>query len=131
MRDRRCPCHSRRRYHRCCGPVHEGRAAPTAEALMRSRYAAYAMGLVAHLQRTTHADSPHRQDDLAAWGEELATFCRKTRFVGLRILDTSGDEHEALVRFHAELAQGDRDVSFEEHSRFLRVDGHWQYVAAT
>ena len=43
---RDCPCHSGLRYAACCGPLHEGaREADTPEALMRSRYAAFARGL--------------------------------------------------------------------------------------
>ena len=34
-----CPCGSTATYGACCGPVHDGRPAETAEALMRSRYA--------------------------------------------------------------------------------------------
>ena len=27
-----CPCHSQRKYKRCCGPFHEGEAPPTPDA---------------------------------------------------------------------------------------------------
>ncbi|HRZ89595.1 MAG TPA: SEC-C metal-binding domain-containing protein, partial [Spirochaetia bacterium] len=40
-----CPCGSGREYSACCGPVIAGAVpAPTAEALMRSRYTAYVKG---------------------------------------------------------------------------------------
>ena len=40
-----CPCGSGRAFDECCGPFLSGAAAaPTPEALMRSRYAAYALG---------------------------------------------------------------------------------------
>ena len=38
-----CPCGSGTAYGACCGPLHDGAPAPTAEALMRSRYTAYAL----------------------------------------------------------------------------------------
>ena len=63
----RCRCHSRRAYKRCCEPLHQGRPAATPEALMRSRYTAYAMGLVDYVMDTTAAGSPHRVSDRAAW----------------------------------------------------------------
>ena len=45
-RDREpCPCGSGQSYTTCCGPWHAGVPAPTAEALMRSRYSAYVLGL--------------------------------------------------------------------------------------
>src|SRR5206468_6493939 len=40
----RCPCGSPLPYDDCCGRLHVGTAAPTAEALMRSRYSAFATG---------------------------------------------------------------------------------------
>ena len=44
-----------------CGPILKGeRAAETAEALMRSRYAAYALGEVDYILDTLHPE--HRQD---------------------------------------------------------------------
>src|SRR4051794_32459438 len=53
---RDCPCHSGLRYGACCGPFHEGaEAAATPEALMRSRYAAFSLGLGAYLVRTLHS----------------------------------------------------------------------------
>ena len=42
-----CPCGSRQRYDACCGRLHRRAAeAETAEELMRSRYAAYALSLI-------------------------------------------------------------------------------------
>ena len=52
---RPCPCGSTDGYHVCCGPLHNGeRHAETAEELMRSRYAAYALGNADYLFRTWH-----------------------------------------------------------------------------
>src|SRR5437867_3549203 len=39
----KCPCHSGKKYSECCEPYHQGLPAPTPLALMRSRYAAYAL----------------------------------------------------------------------------------------
>jgi SEC-C motif-containing protein len=57
--DVRCPCLSGLVYADCCGPLHAGIAsggpyAPTAEALMRSRYSAFAVGDAAYLLATWH-----------------------------------------------------------------------------
>ena len=48
-----CPCGSGDPLDDCCGRYHQGHPAPTAEALMRSRYSAYALGLVDYLRDTT------------------------------------------------------------------------------
>ena len=65
---RDCPCHSGLRYKACCAPFHDGaHEAPTPEALMRSRYAAFALGLGEYLVRTlpsTHPDLEKPRDEL-------------------------------------------------------------------
>ncbi|MBJ7449651.1 MAG: hypothetical protein JHC93_04750, partial [Parachlamydiales bacterium] len=49
-----CPCHSSLDYEKCCKPFHDGIPAPTALALMRSRYSAYALHLIEYIIATTH-----------------------------------------------------------------------------
>ena len=125
---RRCPCHSGRVYKRCCLPLHEGRPAPSPAALMRSRYAAYALGLADYIIRTTHRDSPHWERDTAAWTAAVQTFCTQTRFISLRVLTERLDGAEGEVSFHAGLERNGQDVSFGERSRFVLQDGRWLYV---
>ena len=119
----RCRCHSGRTYKRCCQPLHQGRPAPTPEALMRSRYCAYAHGLVDYIVATTDPEGPQWRGDLAAWRDEIAAFCRATRFEGLRILQAGED----TVTFRAHLARGGLDTGFSEQSRFVFRDGRWLY----
>ena len=55
-----CPCGSGQPYTGCCGRWHGGPQhlqAPTAEALMRSRYSAYVLQLAPYLQDTWHAST--------------------------------------------------------------------------
>ena len=49
-----CPCGLGDDYASCCGRLHAGAHAPTAESLMRSRYSAYAVGDAGYLLRTWH-----------------------------------------------------------------------------
>lgn len=123
-----CPCGSGRKAKGCCVPILEGAPAPSPEALMRSRYTAYAVADTGHLVRTTHADSPHRQADLRAWAEELRRYCAAVRFEGLTVHEADTDGASGRVRFYARITLDGRDVSFGEHSRFLLVDGRWLYV---
>jgi SEC-C motif-containing protein len=123
-----CPCGSTKKAKRCCGPLLDGQAAPTAEALMRSRYVAYSLGDVAYVQHTTHSRSPHREADLAAWTARLRQFCEETTFVGLRVLSAETAGEQATVRFWASLKRGADDVSFGEESRFAREGGRWVYL---
>ncbi len=123
---KRCPCFSGQDYRDCCRSYHRGGDPPTAEALMRSRYAAYALGLVEYVIDTTHPASPHFQVDTAAWRQDLRHFCQSTDFVGLTILKSEVDQ----VTFHAQLTQSGRDASFVEHSLFRQEKGRWLYLAA-
>jgi len=65
-----CPCGSQNSYEGCCEPYHHCKNAPTAEALMRSRYSAFVFSLVEYLFETTHPS--HRAKNLK---EEIALTC--------------------------------------------------------
>ena len=119
----RCRCQSGRIYKRCCLPAHEGRPATTPEALMRSRYCAYALGLVDYIIATTDPAGPQWRSDRVSWQAEIETFCRITRFEGLEILAAEGDE----VTFRAHLTRGGQDTGFSERSRFVEREGRWLY----
>lgn len=93
---------------------------------MRSRYCAYAKGLVDYILLTT-APGPMAQEDEAGWREEVRRFSASTRFVGLSISEHVDGPEEAFVTFRCTLTQQGEDVSFAERSRFVRVAGRWAY----
>ncbi|MFJ4757691.1 YchJ family protein [Streptomyces sp. NPDC088763] len=113
-----CPCGLPGSYEACCGRFHSGAAAaPTAEALMRSRYSAFVRGEVPYLLRTWHPRTRPAQLDLDPG----------TRWTGLEILGTgdgSAFHPTGTVTFRASFRGG----SLHERSRFERVDGAWVYV---
>lgn len=114
-----CPCGQPKDYVECCGAYHAGSAAPTAEALMRSRYSAYVLGLESYLLDTWHAST--RPTDAAP----DAT----TRWLGLAIkrFEATGADR-ALVEFVARYKIAGRAHRLHETSRFVREDGRWFYV---
>ena len=122
-----CLCGQALPYAECCGKYHAGQPAPTAEALMRSRYSAYALGLEAYLRATWHATTrPDAQTPLCD---------PATRWLGLEIRDCgavdSDDASEtdsAFVEFVARCKVGGRAYRLHEKSRFVREDGRWYYV---
>lgn len=118
-----CPCGRGVKFKKCCRPLHRGAVAASAEALMRSRYAAYAAGDADYILTTTDPTGPHFQTNRDAWRAEVQSFCAQTRFEGLDVLD-SGDD---WVSFRATLTQDGRDASFSERSTFRCVDGRWLY----
>ncbi|ROZ62200.1 hypothetical protein EDL96_10965 [Kocuria soli] len=127
-REARCPCGSGDVYGTCCGPLHRGKAAPTAEALMRSRFAAFAIGDEAYLLRTW---DPSTRPAEIGLDPDL-------RWYRLDINGTTGGgpfEDWGTVDFtaHYKPAPGSdapRGVQ-RENSRFRRVDGVWLYLDGT
>ncbi len=129
---RDCPCFSGERTAVCCAPFHRGeREAASPEQLMRSRYAAFALGLGEYLVRTLAADHPDRSLPHAAFVQELRRAHERQRFLGLRVLHTrvAGDEGEVL--FHARIFEHGTDHSFAELSRFVRETVGWRYASGT
>ena len=120
MTGRDCPCGSGERYDACCGPiVRNERPADTAEELMRSRFAAYALGDVDHVFRSWHpATRPDALDALP-----------RLDWRGLEILDVQDggpEDADGVVEFRAVHAHGD----VHERSRFTRRAGRWVYLDA-
>ncbi len=117
-----CPCDSGQHYGGCCAPLHDGFAAETAEALMRSRYSAYVLLLKDYLLATWHPRT--RADDL-----NLAT-TPPTRWLGLQIRQhQQTGEDRAIVEFVARYRLGGGSaVRLHETSRFIREGGRWYYL---
>ncbi len=123
-----CPCHSKKLYSLCCEPFHKGISLPkTALELMRSRYSAYAKGLIHYLIQTTHPSNPLFKKSQSKIEADLLQFCHTTNFTGLDILSFQNGETEAFVHFKAHLTQSGNDCSFEEKSRFVKTAGKWLY----
>lgn len=118
---RPCPCGLPASYDACCGRVHAGAAAPTAELLMRSRYSAYVLGDGAYLLRSWHPSTRPEHVPLDA----------ALRWTGLEVLSASGGlmDTEGTVHFRASHSRRGVAGLLEEHSRFARDGGRWAYLA--
>ena len=119
-----CPCHSGKKYKKCCQKYHKGALPPTAPLLMRSRYSAYAYGHADYIMDTTHPKNSDYTEDKKTWREEILSFGTHTQFLGLRITEITEGEEESFVTFEAELSSG----LLKERSRFLKENGRWYYV---
>ena len=118
-----CPCGTGTAYAHCCGRWHAGPLhlqAPTAEALMRSRYSAYVRGLDHYLLDTWHPSTrPAR----------ALSFEPQVTWLGLDIKRTAlTDPDHAEVEFVARNKSGGRAQRLRENSRFVREGGRWFYV---
>lgn len=120
-----CPCCSGLAYKACCGPYHQGTPAPTAIALMRSRYSAYARGLFDYIIRTTHPKNPRYEKNLKKWAEEILHFSHETEFTKLEIVGFGED----WVEFTAHMKQGGSPILLKEKSQFAKIDGKWLYLS--
>ena len=121
-----CPCGSGATYRACCGPRHDGsRPAETPEALMRSRYSAFAAGDGAYLLATdaSSPEDPQVRGELERWAKSV-TWLR----LEVREVSASEDPLEGFVAFTAWYLEGDSVVSLAERSLFRRLDGRWKYL---
>lgn len=122
-----CPCRTEEgpalTYTDCCGRYHQGTLAlqaPSAEALMRSRYSAFVLNLADYLLATWHPRTRPASLDLDEPG---------LKWLGLSVkaFQTQDDDH-ATVEFVARSKQGGRAQRLHEVSRFVCESGRWFYV---
>ncbi len=125
-----CPCSSGLAYKDCCGPFHQGKAlAPTCEALMRSRYAAFARKQVDYLLATSHPDLIASHGGLDAFRRDLRRSCEEHRYPGLTVVEHHQEGDLGQVLFRARVFRKGADVSFSENSDFVREGGRWLYLS--
>ncbi len=124
-----CPCGSGLQYSACCLPYLQRQlAAPTPEALMRSRYCAYVAQDVDYLIATW---DPELQPE--KWRASLEESCRATHWSGLTIVarDAGKNADEGYVEFAARFTDQASPTTSDvirERSRFLRRHEHWYYI---
>lgn len=115
-----CPCGSSRPLDACCGRHHAGEPAPTAEALMRSRYTAFAMRNEFYLLATWHPDTRPAS----------IRFEHSQKWLGLKIVAAQvTGAATAQIEFIARYRVGGASAArLHERSRFVRENGQWLYV---
>jgi SEC-C motif-containing protein len=121
-----CPCGSGDPYAGCCGLYHDGLPAPTALALMRSRYCAFVKNLVDYLLETHDPDTVKSVSRAS-----LAQFARDTMWLGLEIVATErgGETDETgIVEFIARGASRGQPFAQRERSRFRKLEDRWVYI---
>ena len=121
-----CPCNSGLSYGVCCEPYITGaKNAPTAEALMRSRYTAYVEHAIDYIVATCAQDEKDRIDV-----RQTRNWSERSKWLGLKILSTEKGgplDTEGSVEFEALYeSDGLRDTHHEK-ARFKKKDGRWLY----
>ena len=116
-----CYCGNSVSYQECCEPyIKEIKNAPTAEALMRSRYSAFATGAADYLVNTTHISKRkyHNKRDILAWSQA-------NKWLKLEVLAST----ETTVTFKAYYLDEKLKAQIHyEHSTFKFENGKWFYV---
>jgi SEC-C motif-containing protein len=121
-----CPCGTGNAYAACCEPLILGECkAPTAEALMRSRFAAYARKEVDYVYETTHPEQRKKVDreSIKAWAEQ-AHF---RRLEILKVEDGKEQDQSGLVEFIAHYQENGEERQHHEHARFEKLQGSWYF----
>lgn len=126
-----CPCGSGLPLADCCGPYLDGNAWPaSAEALMRSRYAAYALGRYDWLVESTHPDF---REEISA--EKLAEQGKDVHWLRLEMGHCENDapvgengECYDIVEFRAFYELDGIPRQLGEKSFFQRKDDKIYYV---
>ena len=120
-----CPCVSGRTLEACCGQYFESLSAPTAVALMRSRYTAHVLGKSQYLADTL--STKQRADfDIA----ELEDAFGQVTWTGLEIRATADggvDDEAGTVEFVARCRDKDGPGIHHELSSFVREEGRWVF----
>ncbi|MBT6273023.1 MAG: YchJ family protein [Chromatiales bacterium] len=117
-----CPCGSAFALAACCAPFIAGiGAAPSAEALMRSRYSAYVIRNAAYLLESWHASTRPPALKLDAAQRWLSLEIRRTH------QGAAGDK-TGTVEFVARYKLRGRRQEIHEISRFRAELGRWYYV---
>lgn len=124
-----CPCGSALALADCCGRHHAGVLPETAEALMRSRYSAYVLGLIDYLVATT---LPVQQAGLDR--ASMAAWSAQSRWLGLTVAEhkaLGGTPERSQVTFVARWQDAGGEHAHRECSDFVRVAGRWYFIDPT
>jgi len=118
-----CLCGSGLTYLQCCGRYHSGEELPaTAEALMRSRFTAYAQRNIEYLLNSWDADKRPAVIDFsketAQWQKLQIISCKKG----------GPQDSKGVVEFKAFYRQDEEDCFMHEISRFVKTGQRWLYL---
>ena len=122
-----CPCGNPLPIDECCGPLIAGDRLPeTAEALMRSRYTAFATGEIDYIHDTHDQNSTEEldRDATRAWSQ-------KSEWIGFELLGIEGggaDDDTGKVEFIARYRMQGDEYAHHETATFERNEGRWFFL---
>ena len=121
-----CPCQNQqdnaKLYKECCEPFHLGKIPANPEALMRSRFSGYALGLNEYISNSWHPST--RPDNLNIEEDD--------QWVKLEIVSSNKKQVHFCAYFKNEHFNNDLKNGFsvlEETSNFVFESGKWFYLS--
>jgi SEC-C motif-containing protein len=127
-----CPCGSLQPYMQCCQCLHDfSQTANSAEQLMRSRYAAFALSKIDYIVQTT---APAQQKLLDV--QAITDWSQQNQWLGLTIVSSQADlkPRHAKVEFIAHFKNkpnGQDEQRHHELSSFVQIDTRWYFLDPT
>lgn len=122
-----CYCGNTTSYANCCGRIHQDiNLAKTAEALMRSRYSAFAMADGDYLMESHHFSTRPLKEK-----KEIIKWAKSVEWIKLEVLNTSKgleNDTKGTVAFKAFFYENNSVQILHENSSFIRENGHWVYL---
>ncbi|MEE2959899.1 MAG: YchJ family metal-binding protein [Myxococcota bacterium] len=117
-----CPCGRKKTFKICCKPYLNGEVvAPTAEALMRSRYSAFVAKASEYLLNTWHPDT--RPPGIAP-----ETGVRWTKLEVLEISEGLASDTKGTVEFRSHYKKSGIAHCHHEKGHFVKIEGQWHYL---
>ena len=122
----KCPCGLDAPFESCCEPLINGtRTAETAEALMRSRYSAYATGHIDYIINTIVKSKQNEQDknSIKKWSE-------KSEWKKLEVLNVeqgTSEDDEGYVEFIAHYITDGNRHTHHEIAHFTKDENKWYF----
>ena len=123
-----CYCGSLKDYNACCGLyIDKKQVALSPEALMRSRYSAYAQANIDYIMQTMCGPAAVGFDQ-----EQARLWATRIKWLGLQVLKARyhrRDSNCAMVEFKAHYREDAVNHTIHEQSEFIRKNGRWFYCS--
>ena len=122
-----CPCGKGASLETCCGPYLDGSAQPeTAEALMRSRYTAFATGNVDYVLATHDPDRVSEIDrkNTEAWSKD-------SEWLGFELVSSENGgaaDDAGVIEFVAHYKVKGLSIDHRERAYFRKHGSRWVFV---
>lgn len=121
-----CACGSQIEYSSCCEPYITGKLeAPTAEALMRSRYTAHVVAVIPYLKKTLAPEARKNFNE-----QEVRAWATNSEWLGLKIVTAREGASEATVEFIATYKSDEKVLEHHEVAQFKKASDkkRWFFV---